>query len=70
MKQNGRRGAPSYKFLVGGFSGRASRIKLLPFGDKIIGTFQTSLGHPAVLDTALAVDAALKANALEQAQGT
>ncbi len=51
MKQNGKGGAPSHKFLVGGFSGRASRIKPLPFGDKIFGAFQTSLGNPEVLDT-------------------
>ena len=58
-KQNGRRAAPAYKFLIGVFSRRASRIKLLPFGDKYFGAFQPSLR----------TDAALKTNALEQARG-
>jgi hypothetical protein len=49
-KTNGGRAAPAHKFLVGGFSGRASRIKLLPFGDKTFGALQTSLRNPAVLD--------------------
>ena len=51
MQQNGRRAAPAHKFLIGGLSRRASRIKPLPIGDKFLGAVQTSLGNPAVLDT-------------------